>query len=152
MKSNSNGSGRGSGRGWFEEFNKGPVVPILKDEVYAQVVEMARRKSVARGDEDEVELGPVTPPCVQGAVERVEFNTNHNNKSGGGNNNNNNNNNNNDAELLMQQTPFTSLLMLPSDGDLRRNNYGSEEGDLLWTCNPAYQPPQVCICHHINLE
>lgn len=46
-------------------------------------------------------------------------------------------------ELLMQQTPFTSLLMLPSHVDTWGNDYGSEEaGDLLWNCNPAYT--QVC--------
>lgn len=96
-----------------KEFNKGgaAVVPVVvgasegedkfKDEVYEQVVEMARRDiNVAGGD--------------------------HHHEDG--------------DELLMQQTPFTSLLMLPSHVDTWENDYGSEEaGDLLWNCDPAYQ-------------
>ncbi|TKY63005.1 Zinc finger protein CONSTANS 14 [Spatholobus suberectus] len=52
-------------------------------------------------------------------------------------------------EVLLQQTPFTSLLMLPnseSEFDARKsddNGYGTEAGDLLWNYDPSYQAPQV---------
>ncbi|RDX81775.1 Zinc finger protein CONSTANS-LIKE 14, partial [Mucuna pruriens] len=54
-------------------------------------------------------------------------------------------------EMLMQQTPFTSLLMLPnseSEFDVRKSNcndiaYGTEAGDLLWNHNPEFQASQV---------
>jgi len=50
--------------------------------------------------------------------------------------------------LLLQQTPFTSLLNFSSEFDVgaKRNSidYGNESGLLLWDRNPTYQPPQVC--------
>ncbi|KAL1314573.1 hypothetical protein HN51_041378 [Arachis hypogaea] len=145
LKFNSNCNGGSGNTSGFDEI-KGPVVPIVKDKVYEQVLEMARRNGTAADRNEEVEAGlcPDTPPCVQGAEEKGELNTCNsfsNNKRSA---NRNNNNKNNDDELLMEQTPFTSLLMLPSDGgSVKRNDCGSE-GDLLWNnCNPAYQPPQV---------
>ncbi|KAK7336131.1 hypothetical protein VNO77_16664 [Canavalia gladiata] len=95
----------------------GPVVPTTtisakhRDDVYQQVLEIARRRNMG--------------------AENVEHDEN-------------------DVveELLLQQTPFTSLLMLPSESefDMRRNDdngYQNETGDLLWNCSPAYQAPQV---------
>ncbi|XP_047159578.1 zinc finger protein CONSTANS-LIKE 14-like [Vigna umbellata] len=52
-------------------------------------------------------------------------------------------------EMLLQQTPFTSLLGMPdsqSEFDAAKTNdngYGAQVGDLLWTFDPNYQPPQV---------
>ncbi|KAG2405185.1 Zinc finger protein [Vigna angularis] len=51
-------------------------------------------------------------------------------------------------EMLLQQTPFTSLLGMPdsqSEFDAAKTNdngYGAQVGDLLWTFDPNYQPPQ----------
>ncbi|XP_061362440.1 zinc finger protein CONSTANS-LIKE 15-like [Gastrolobium bilobum] len=115
-----------------------PVVPTVslskgqslycgkyRDEVYEQVVEIARKRNLN----------------VQGAVESDEFKFNNNN------NNNNYGKENDVDELLLHQTPFRSLLMLPSESDVdtkKNNDYGTEAGDLLWNCcNPAYQAPQV---------
>lgn len=53
-----------------------------------------------------------------------------------------------DDLLLLQQTPFTSLLNFSSEFDVgvkrNSNDYGNESGLLLWDRNPSYQPPQVC--------
>ncbi|CAJ1789964.1 unnamed protein product [Sphenostylis stenocarpa] len=52
-------------------------------------------------------------------------------------------------EMLLQQTPFTSLLGMSdsqSEFDAAKSNnngYGAQEGDLLWSFDPNYQPPQV---------
>ncbi|CAK8542703.1 unnamed protein product [Lathyrus sativus] len=52
-----------------------------------------------------------------------------------------------DDLLLLQQTPFTSLLNFSSEFDVgdkkSSNDYGNESGVLLWNRNPTYQPPQV---------
>ncbi|KAJ1392902.1 CCT domain [Sesbania bispinosa] len=107
---------------------EGPVVPVFpssksqsltcgkhRDEVYEQLVEIAKRNRSLCGEDVEFEF---------------------------------NDSSNDVGDLLLQQTtPFTSLLTLPSefDNDLRKNHdYGTEEaGDLVWNCNPQYQPPQV---------
>lgn len=96
---------------------EGPVVPVVKnrDEVYEQVVEVAKRKRNLEEDENELRFND----CC------------------------------NDAEdlLLLQQTPFTSLLNFSSEFDVgakrNSNDYGNESGLLLWDRNPSYQPPQV---------
>ncbi|KAL2965208.1 hypothetical protein AAZX31_16G047900 [Glycine max] len=101
-----------------------PVVPTAasggRDEVYEQVLEIARQRNDDLGAEQlKFDESPINDVVVV-------------------------------DEMLMQQTPFTSLLMLPnseSEFDSRKSNdnngYGTEAGDLLWNYNPAYQPPQV---------
>ncbi|WVZ07653.1 hypothetical protein V8G54_020999 [Vigna mungo] len=52
-------------------------------------------------------------------------------------------------EMLLQQTPFTSLLGMPDSqsefhaAKTNDNGYGAQVGDLLWNFDPNYQPPQV---------
>ncbi|ESW33646.1 hypothetical protein PHAVU_001G087300 [Phaseolus vulgaris] len=52
-------------------------------------------------------------------------------------------------EMLLQQTPFTSLLGMPdsqSEFDAAKSNdngYGGQAGDLHWSFDPNYQSPQV---------
>ncbi|KAI4348363.1 hypothetical protein L6164_009095 [Bauhinia variegata] len=98
-----------------------------RDDAYEQLLEMARR-NLAQIDKERAELDPGTPPgrlAHQVDVESLELN------------------NGDDHELLQQQTLFTSLLMLPTDGDSRNTDYASE-GDLLWdSSNPSYQMAQV---------
>ncbi|XP_027352034.1 zinc finger protein CONSTANS-LIKE 15-like [Abrus precatorius] len=105
-----------------------PVVPTAaappkynRDDVYQQVLEIARRRDFS--------------------AQSVQLKFNHHDT---------NNNHQNDVvdEMLLQQTPFTSLLMLPSESefDARKSNdngYGAETGDLLWNCCPTYHTPQV---------
>ncbi|KAI4350460.1 hypothetical protein L6164_004914 [Bauhinia variegata] len=98
----------------------------LRDDAKEQLLEMARG-NLAKIDKEGAELGPGTPPsrlAQQVDVDSLELNNGY------------------DDELLKQQTPFTSLLMLPTDADLRKTGYASE-GDLLWDCNPSYQMAQV---------
>ena len=100
----------------------------LNHEVYRQLVEMGRRDLV-RVSEDGAELGPGTPPnrsSEQGNLVSFEVE------------------NGDDEELLHQQTPFTSLLMLQNNVVLRKNDYVAE-GELMWDCKSSYQASQVCI-------
>lgn len=104
-----------------------------KGEVYEQLMEMTRR-NLARLDKDGAELGPGTPPSRRsqhGELESFEFN------------------NGNEDELVQQKMPFTSLLMFPTDVDMRKDDCGSE-GDLLWDCSHAYEATQVCSVVHSN--
>ncbi|MED6174849.1 hypothetical protein PIB30_072920 [Stylosanthes scabra] len=155
LKFNSSCNGGSGNETGFDEI-KGPVVPIVKDKVYEQVLEMARRNGVAADRDEGVEAGlcPDTPPCVHGADEKGELNNNCNsfsNNKRSANRNNNNNNKNNEDELLMEQTPFTSLLMLPSDGGSVKRNDCDSEGDLLWNnCNPASEQPYA-LCKTLDV-
>ena len=102
-----------------------PVVPTAasRDEVYEQVLEIARQRNNGLGAE-QLKLDDSPGNDVVVVVD----------------------------EMLIQQTPFTSLLMLQnseSEFDARKSNdnngYGTEAWDLHWNYNnPAYQPPQVC--------
>ncbi|XVF59962.1 hypothetical protein PTKIN_Ptkin08bG0004600 [Pterospermum kingtungense] len=97
----------------------------LNHEVYRQLVEMGKRDLV-RVSGDGAELGPGTPPITsadQGNFASFEVE-------------------NGDDELLHQQTPFTSLLMLQNNLVLRQNDYVAE-GELLWDCKPSYQASQI---------
>nr|XP_027188462.1 zinc finger protein CONSTANS-LIKE 15-like isoform X2 [Cicer arietinum] len=103
---------------------EGPVVPVVqnRDEVYEQVVEVAKRKRDFEGS-------------VCGGEVKNEFNFN-------------DCSNEVDDSLLLQQTPFTSMLNWPSEFEVEakknnNNDYGTEPGVLLWDRNPTYQPPQV---------
>ena len=101
--------------------------------VYEQLVELLRSDVGGGGDggDDGAELGPGTPGrCAQiGNFEDVNFDKG------------------DDEELLRQQTPFTSLLMLPTPVDTRDTGCGygcAEEGDALWDgSRHSYQAPQV---------
>lgn len=119
------------------EFGGPPVVPVCGkrgggDEVYEQVVEVAKRKRKRNNLE-----GPRF-----GEVDGVGFKFNDGSNGNGG-------IGNEVADLLLQQqTPFTLLLAFPSEydagiGERKNNDYGTEAGVLLWNRNPAYQPPQV---------
>ncbi|KAK2361607.1 hypothetical protein P8452_65292 [Trifolium repens] len=98
---------------------EGPVVPVVqnRDEVYEQVVEVAkRRRNLDRSVENEFRFNDCSNEV--------------------------------DDLLLLQQTPFTSLLNFSSEFDVgakknHNNDYGNEPGVLLWNHNPTYQPPQV---------
>jgi hypothetical protein len=104
---------------------EGPVVPVVqnRDEVYEQVVEVAkRRRNLDRSVENEFRFNDCSNEV--------------------------------DDLLLLQQTPFTSLLNFSSEFDVgakknHNNDYGNEPGVLLWNHNPTYQPPQVCkfLCY-----
>ncbi|KAH1077151.1 hypothetical protein AAZX31_19G089100 [Glycine max] len=101
-----------------------PVVPTAasRDEVYEQVLEIARQRNNGLGAE-QLKFDDSPGNDVVVVVD----------------------------EMLIQQTPFTSLLMLQnseSEFDARKSNdnngYGTEAWDLHWNYNnPAYQPPQV---------
>ncbi|CAK7328377.1 unnamed protein product [Dovyalis caffra] len=93
--------------------------------VYEQLVELGKRGMV-RVNGDGTELGPLTPPsrCAgQRNLESLEFE-------------------NGDEESLHQQTPFTSLLMLPNHVDATESDCVSDL-DFLWDCSSTYQEAQV---------
>lgn len=46
---------------------------------------------------------------------------------------------------LQQQTPFTSLLMMPMHPELKDND-GIADGDLMWDGNPNSHSTQVLLC------
>ncbi|MCH97072.1 zinc finger protein CONSTANS-like 15-like, partial [Trifolium medium] len=104
----------------------GPVVLVVqnRDEVYEQVVEVAKRKRNLNWSR-----------C--GDVEN-EFRFN-------------DCSNEVDDLLLFQQTSFTSLLNFSFEFDVgakknHNNDYGTEAEVLLWNRNPTYQPPQLlCV-------
>lgn len=52
-------------------------------------------------------------------------------------------NNEKDDVLVQQQTPFTSLLMLPGDMDVRKNG-GAAGGHLPWDSSPTRRATKVC--------
>ncbi|XP_059669934.1 zinc finger protein CONSTANS-LIKE 15-like isoform X2 [Cornus florida] len=87
-----------------------------KTVMYKQLMELAKRETV-RVNGDGSELGS-----------GIEFD------------------NGDDEELLHQQTPFTSLLMLPTTVDSRENDCVNEV-DNMWNCNPTYQAPQIWDFH-----
>ncbi|XP_034708058.1 zinc finger protein CONSTANS-LIKE 14-like isoform X1 [Vitis riparia] len=112
--------------------------------VYEQLVDLIRSDvDVVRGDvdgdgdegEDGAELGPGTPGrCANmGNFQGVDLD------NGG------------DEELLRQQTPFTSLLMLPTPVDARDTGCGygcAVEGDAMWDRGHlSYQAPQIWDFH-----
>ncbi|KAK2415202.1 zinc finger protein CONSTANS-LIKE [Trifolium repens] len=98
---------------------EGPVVPVVqnREEVYEQVVEVAkRRRNLDWSVENEFRFNDCSNEV--------------------------------DDLLLLQQTPFTSLLNFSSEFDVgakknHNNDYGNEAEVLLWNRNPTYQPPQV---------
>ncbi|XWS40538.1 hypothetical protein CRYUN_Cryun17cG0004100 [Craigia yunnanensis] len=98
----------------------------LNREVYRQLVEMGK-KDLVRVSGDAAELGPGTLPirsAEQGNLGSFEVG------------------NGDDEELLRQETPFTSLLMLQNIGVLRKNDYVAE-GELMWDCKSSYQASQI---------
>lgn len=112
--------------------------------VYEQLVDLIRSDvDVVRGDvdgdgdegEDGAELGPGTPGrCANmGNFQGVDLD------------------NGDDEELLRQQTPFTSLLMLPTPVDARDTGCGygcAVEGDAMWDRGHlSYQAPQIWDFH-----
>ena len=117
-----------SGMQPYEQKLKNLMCGKYKNEVYEQLLEMGRR-NLAKLDKDGAKFGPGTPPCKRAQMSNVESFGVSDGVC--------------DELLKKQQTPFTSLLVLPADGDVRKNDCGSE-GDLLWDCNPAYQVAQVC--------
>ncbi|CAN0924875.1 Zinc finger protein CONSTANS-LIKE 14 [Linum grandiflorum] len=48
-----------------------------------------------------------------------------------------------EMQLLLQQTPFTSLLMSPSQVGDRETTYCVADGDLMWSHNPAFEAAQI---------
>ncbi|KAJ9132868.1 hypothetical protein P3X46_033694 [Hevea brasiliensis] len=95
-------------------------------EMHQQLIELGKRENM-RVNGDAEELGPETPPsrCEQlGNSESLEME------------------NVDEEELLNQQMPLTSLLMLPNQEDARESD-GVAEGDLLWDCSPTYQAAQI---------
>ncbi|XVF13854.1 hypothetical protein REPUB_Repub09cG0004900 [Reevesia pubescens] len=98
----------------------------LNHEVYKQLVEMGKIDLV-RVSGDGAELGPETPPnrsSEQWNLASFEPE------------------NGDDEELLHQQTPFTSLLMLQNNGVLRKND-SVAEGELMRDCKSSYQASQI---------
>uniref|UniRef100_A0A5B6YP87 Putative zinc finger protein CONSTANS-LIKE 14-like isoform X1 n=1 Tax=Davidia involucrata TaxID=16924 RepID=A0A5B6YP87_DAVIN len=97
-----------------------------KNVVYKQLVELAKRE-MTRVDGDGAELGRGTPgSCgLQGNPESTKGD---------------------DEKLLHSQTPFTSLLMLPTPVDLTENDCVAEV-DNMWNCNVSYQAPQIWDFH-----
>ncbi|XP_022739559.1 zinc finger protein CONSTANS-LIKE 14-like [Durio zibethinus] len=98
----------------------------LNHEVYRQLVEMGKRDLV-RVSGDGAELGPGTPPvrsAEQGNLPSFEVE------------------NGDDEDLLHRQTPFTSLLMLQNNLDLRKNDYVAE-GELMRDFKSSYQASQI---------
>jgi hypothetical protein len=84
------------------------------------------KRGMVRVNGDGAELGPDTPPsrcAVQWNLESLELE-------------------NGDEELLHQQTPFTSLLMLPNHVDASENDCVSDLG-FMWDCNYTHQGAQV---------
>ncbi|KAF9666169.1 hypothetical protein SADUNF_Sadunf16G0201600 [Salix dunnii] len=97
-----------------------------RQEVYKQLVEMGKREMV-RVNGDRAEMGPGTPPsrcAVKWNFQSLQLE-------------------NGDEELLHQQTPFTSLLILPNHVDPSENGCVSDPG-FMWDCNYTYQGAQVC--------
>ncbi|XP_052189425.1 zinc finger protein CONSTANS-LIKE 14-like [Diospyros lotus] len=102
-----------------------------KNVVYMQLVELAKRQMMVRADGDGAELGPKTPnrSGQHGNLASLEFDKG------------------DDRELLQQQqTPFTSLLMLPTPMDSRESACVTEV-DNMWNCNTTYQARQIWDFH-----
>ncbi|KAA8530069.1 hypothetical protein F0562_004778 [Nyssa sinensis] len=100
-----------------------------KKVVYKQLLELAKREK-ASVDGDGAELGPGTPTrCgLQGNSESIKFDKR------------------DDEELLHSQTPFTSLLMLPTPVNLTENDC-ADKVDNVRNCNPSYRAPQIWDFH-----
>nr|DAD30457.1 TPA_asm: hypothetical protein HUJ06_009308 [Nelumbo nucifera] len=98
--------------------------------IFKQLVELLKRDLVS-GDGVVDELGPGTPgrTTQPGNIEALDL------PDGG------------DVvadtnQLLQQQTPFTSLLMLPARLDPRESNRLIED-NIMWDCNPTDQAAQI---------
>ncbi|XVE67633.1 hypothetical protein DITRI_Ditri09bG0003900 [Diplodiscus trichospermus] len=98
----------------------------LNHELFRQLVEMGKR-DLMRVSGDGAELGPGTPPIGSSEQENLScFEV----ENGDG------------EELLHQQTPFTSLLMLQNSAVLRENDYVAE-GELIRDCKSSCQASQI---------
>lgn len=102
----------------------------LNHEVYRQLVQMGKRDLV-RVSGDGAELRPGTPP-IRSSYQKGNLASSEKVENG------------DDDQLLHQQTPFTSLLMLQNNAALKENDYVAE-GELMWDCKSSYQASQVCI-------
>nr|DAD35013.1 TPA_asm: hypothetical protein HUJ06_005653 [Nelumbo nucifera] len=92
--------------------------------IFKQFVELLKRDPVrSDGGGGGDELGPGTP-AQQSNMEDLEL------PDGG-------DGATDTTQLLHQQTPFTSLLMLSTRIDLRENNNRLIEDNIPWDCNPS---------------